>query len=119
MTYLRAPAAVSQVVLGLDVTRDLDLPLRLGWILLAASLVGAGLAQRDRVPAGPGPPAGARLAPVDAVALGRAGLRAGRSGAATELRPLVDRFNALLMRVERARAVGGQCRRCARTSGHR
>ena len=79
---------------------------RLGWILLAASLVGAGLVsvtgyllvRRGLLPVH------ALAAQVDAVALGRAGLRLDGAGQPLELRPLVDRFNALLMRVERAYA---------------
>lgn len=95
-----------RVVLGLDVSRDQDLLQRLGWILLAASLVGAGvvsvtgfvLVRRGLVPVQE------LAAQVDAVALGRAGLRLDGAGQPLELRPLVDRFNALLVRVERAYA---------------
>jgi two-component system heavy metal sensor histidine kinase CusS len=49
-------------------------------------------------------PVQALAAQVDAVALGRPGLRLDGAGQPLELRPLVDRFNALLMRVERAYA---------------
>ena len=95
-----------RVVLGLDVSRDQDLLQRLGWILLAASLLGAGivsvtgflLVRRGLLPVQ------ALAAQVDAVALGRPGLRLDGAGQPLELRPLVDRFNALLMRVERAYA---------------
>ena len=95
-----------RVVLGLDVSRDEDLLRRLGWILLAASLLGAGivsvtgflLVRRGLLPVQ------ALAAQVDAVALGRPGLRLDGAGQPLELRPLVDRFNALLMRVERAYA---------------
>jgi len=100
-----APGAV-QVVLGLDVSRDQDLLQRLGWILLAASLLGAGivsvtgflLVRRGLLPVQ------ALAAQVDAVALGRPGLRLDGAGQPLELRPLVERFNALLVRVERAYA---------------
>lgn len=103
------PAAASgriRVVLGLDVSRDQDLLRRLGWILLAASLVGAGvvsvtgfvLVHRGLLPVQ------ALAAQVDDVALGRLGLRLDGAGQPLELRPLVDRFNALLTRVERAYA---------------
>jgi two-component system heavy metal sensor histidine kinase CusS len=95
-----------RVVLGLDVSRDQDLLQRLGWILLAASLLGAGivsvtgflLVRRGLLPVQ------ALAAQVDAVALGRPGLRLDGAGQPLELRPLVDRFNALLTRVERAYA---------------
>lgn len=100
-----APGRI-RVVLGLDVSRDQDLLQRLGWILLAASLVGAGvvsvtgfvLVRRGLLPVR------ALAAQVDAVALGRSGLRLDGAGQPLELRPLVDRFNALLTRVERAYA---------------
>lgn len=105
-TWLAGTGGGARVVLGLDVTRDQDLLQRLGWILLAASLVGAGLVsvtgyllvRRGLLPVH------ALAAQVDAVALGRAGLRLDGAGQPLELRPLVDRFNALLMRVERAYA---------------
>ena len=95
-----------RVVLGLDVSRDEDLLRRLGWILLAASLLGAGivsvtgflLVRRGLLPVQ------ALAAQVDAVALERSGQRLDGAGQPLELRPLVDRFNALLMRVERAYA---------------
>jgi two-component system heavy metal sensor histidine kinase CusS len=100
-----APGSV-RVVLGLDVSQDQDLLQRLGWSLLAASLVGAGvvsvtgfmLVRRGLRPVR------TLAAQVDAVALGRAGLRLDGEGQPLELRPLVDRFNALLTRVERAYA---------------
>ena len=105
-TWLAGTGGGVRVVLGLDVTRDQDLLQRLGWILLAASLVGAGLVsvtgyllvRRGLLPVH------ALAAQVDAVALGRAGLRLDGAGQPLELRPLVDRFNALLVRVERAYA---------------
>ncbi|MFY9513977.1 MAG: heavy metal sensor histidine kinase [Rubrivivax sp.] len=105
-TWLAGTGGGVRVVLGLDVTRDQDLLQRLGWILLAASLVGAGvvsvtgylLVRRGLLPVH------ALAAQVDAVALGRAGLRLDGAGQPLELRPLVDRFNALLTRVERAYA---------------
>lgn len=95
-----------RVVLGLDVSRDEDLLQWLGWILLAASMLGAGivsvtgflLVRRGLLPVQ------ALAAQVDAVALGRPGQRLDGAGQPLELRPLVDRFNALLMRVERAYA---------------
>lgn len=97
-------AAGIRVVLGLDVSRDEDLLRRLGWSLLAASLVGAGvvsvtgflLVRRGLLPVQ------ALAAQVDAVAVGNAGLRLDGAGQPLELRPLVDHFNALLIRVERA-----------------
>jgi two-component system heavy metal sensor histidine kinase CusS len=93
-----------RVVLGLDVSRDKDLLQRLGWMLLAASLLGAGivsvtgflLVRRGLLPVQ------GLAAQVDAVALGRAGLRLDGAGQPLELRPLIDHFNALLARVERA-----------------
>ena len=105
-TWPAGAASGVRVVLGLDVGRDEDLLLRLGWILLAASLLGAGivsvtgflLVRRGLLPVQ------ALVAQVDAVALGRPGLRLDGAGQPLELRPLVERFNALLMRVERAYA---------------
>lgn len=105
-TWPAGAAGGVRVVLGLDVSRDRELLKRLGWILLAASLIGAGvvsvtgflLVRRGLLPVQE------LAAQVDAVALGRAGLRLDGAGQPLELRPLVDRFNALLMRVERAYA---------------
>lgn len=95
-----------RVVLGLDVSRDQDLLQRLGWILLAASLLGAGIVSVTGflLVRGGLLPVQALAAQVDAVALGRPGLRLDGAGQPFELRPLVDHFNALLMRVERAYA---------------
>lgn len=105
-TWPAATGSGVRVVLGLDVSRDKDLLQRLGWILLAASLLGAGivsvtgflLVRRGLLPVQ------ALAAQVDAVALGRPGLRLDGAGQPLELRPLVERFNALLVRVERAYA---------------
>ncbi|MBK8064691.1 MAG: heavy metal sensor histidine kinase [Betaproteobacteria bacterium] len=105
-TWPAGAAGGVRVVLGLDVSRDQDLLQRLGWILLAASLIAAGLVsvtgfllvRRGLLPVQ------ALAAQVDAVALGRPGLRLDGAGQPLELRPLVERFNALLMRVERAYA---------------
>jgi two-component system heavy metal sensor histidine kinase CusS len=105
-TWPAGAAGRIRVVLGLDVRRDQDLLQKLGWILLAASLIGAGvgsvtgfvLVRRGLMPVQ------ALARQVDAVALGRAGLRLDGAEQPLELRPLVDRFNALLMRVERAYA---------------
>ena len=102
-TWPAGAAGGVRVVLGLDVSRDQDLLQRLGWSLLAASLAGAGvvsvtgfvLVRRGLRPVQ------ALAAQVDTVALGRTGLRLDGAGQPLELRPLVDRFNALLMRVER------------------
>ncbi len=93
-----------RVILGLDVSRDEAMLQRLGWILLAASLIGAALVsvtgfllvRRGLLPVK------ALAAQVDAVALSRSGLRLEGAGQPLELRPLVERFNALLTRVERA-----------------
>lgn len=105
-TWPAGGAGSIQVVLGLDVSRDKKLLQRLGWILLAASLLGAGvvsvtgflLVRRGLLPVH------ALAAQVDAVALGRPGLRLDGAGQPLELRPLVDHFNALLTRVERSYA---------------
>jgi two-component system, OmpR family, heavy metal sensor histidine kinase CusS len=105
-TWLAGAAGGVRVGLGLDVSRDWDLLQHLGWILLTASLGGAGLVsvtgfllvRKGLLPVQ------TLAAQVGAVALGRPGLRLDGAGQPLELRPLVDRFNTLLMRVERAYA---------------
>lgn len=95
-----------RVILGLDASRDRNLLQRLGLVLLAASLLGAGvvgvtgfsLVRKGLLPVQ------ALTAQVNAVALGRPGLRLNGAGQPLELRPLVDRFNVLLVRVESAHA---------------
>jgi two-component system heavy metal sensor histidine kinase CusS len=95
-----------KVVLGLDVGRDDELLLRLGATLLGASLLGAAvvsatgflLVRRGLRPVRE------LSAQVEAVALDRLHLRLDSNAQPTELSPLVDRFNALLARVERAYA---------------
>jgi two-component system, OmpR family, heavy metal sensor histidine kinase CusS len=92
------------VDLLLDVTRDDLLLRRLGWTLLAASLAGAALVSATGlllVRRGLRP-VEALAQQINAVALDRAGLRLDGSAQPLELQPLVERFNALLARVEQA-----------------
>jgi two-component system, OmpR family, heavy metal sensor histidine kinase CusS len=92
------------VDLLLDVTRDDLLLRRLGWTLLAASLAGAVLVSATGlllVRRGLRP-VEALAQQIDAVALDRVGLRLDGSAQPLELQPLVERFNALLARVEQA-----------------
>lgn len=92
------------VNLGLDVSRDDALLTRLAWVLLAASLAGAAVVTVTGfllVTRGLGP-VRELSAQVDAVALGQPGMRLDGAGQPSELLPLVERFNALLARVERA-----------------
>ena len=101
------PAGASgrvEVELTLDVSRDDELLRLLGMTLLAASLAGAAvvsvtgffLVRRGLRPVRE------LSAQVSAVALDRPSLRLDGSGQPLELQPLVDRFNALLGRVERS-----------------
>ncbi len=94
----------ARVVLGLDVSRDDELLRRLGWALVAASLLGASIVSATGfmlVRRGLRP-LRELSAQVDAVALGQSGMRLDGADQAEELLPLVERFNALLSRVERA-----------------
>jgi two-component system heavy metal sensor histidine kinase CusS len=94
------------VELLLDVTRDDLLLRRLGWTLLLASLVGAALVSATGlllVRRGLGP-VEALAQQINAVALDGAGLRLDGTAQPLELQPLVERFNALLARVEQAYA---------------
>ncbi|MCW5631952.1 MAG: heavy metal sensor histidine kinase [Rubrivivax sp.] len=101
------PAAAAggvRVVLGLDVGRDDELLSQLAWTLLVASLAGAAVVSVTGyllVRAGLRP-VRSLAAQLDKVALEKAGLRLDGAGQPLELRPLVERFNALLTRAEHA-----------------
>ena len=98
------PSGRVAVELTLDVSRDDDLLRLLGMTLLGASLFGAAavsisgyfLVRRGLRPVRE------LSAQVASIALDRPSLRLDGSGQPLELQPLVDRFNALLARVERS-----------------
>jgi two-component system heavy metal sensor histidine kinase CusS len=93
-----------EVRLSMDVRRDDALLQRLGLAVLAASLLGAALVSlTGLVLVRKGlRPVRQLVAQVEALELDRSGLRLDNAGQPRELLPLVDRFNTLLVRVERA-----------------
>lgn len=94
------------VSLAIDITRDSLLLRRLGWVLLGVSLAGAvvvSLTGYLLVKRGMHPVLDLAKQ-VDAVTLGRPGMRLDGNAQPQELLPLVERFNALLNRVERSYA---------------
>ncbi len=103
-TWPAADSAAVRVVLGLNVRRDDALLAQLGWVVFAASLAGAilmsltgyALVRRGLKPLH------ALTQQLDAMAPGRANVQLQGQAQPTELRPLVEHFNALLARVEGA-----------------
>ncbi|MDP3083134.1 MAG: heavy metal sensor histidine kinase [Rubrivivax sp.] len=103
-TWPAADGTAVRVALGLNVRRDDALLAHLGWIVFAASLAGAilmsltgyALVRRGLKPLH------SLTEQLDAMTPGQSGVRLEGRAQPSELRPLVEHFNALLSRVEGA-----------------